>query len=91
MLDGDDLLTRAVRGTMAGAAVFACVGLMAAGTRVVSTADRIDETILLRLSATATGKSAPPGFIDSASAGRTFAHARGNGRSVPAVLLPRSN
>lgn len=35
MLDGDDLLTRAVRGTIAGAAVFACVGLMAIGTRPV--------------------------------------------------------
>jgi hypothetical protein len=90
MLEGDDLLTRAMRGTLAGAAVFACVGLMAAGTRAVSTGDRIDETILARLSIGSTGKSASPAFIDSASEGRTFAHARGNGRSVPAAT-PRSN
>jgi len=90
MLEGDDLLTRAVRGAVAGAAVFACVGLMAAGTRLVSPGDRVDETILAKLNAGPASKSASPLFIDSASEGRTFAHARGNGRAIPATL-PRSN
>ena len=83
MFDGDDLLTRAVRGTMAGAAVFACVALMAAGTRQVFAGDRIDATILARLNAA--GRSSAPDLIASAAEGRSFSHARGNGRTVPVV------
>lgn len=56
MLNGDDLFTRAVRGTIAGTAVLASVGLMALGTRPVYAGAHVGELIRARLGVAVTAK-----------------------------------
>jgi len=69
MLNGDDLFTRAVRGTIAGTAVLASVGLMALGTRPVFAGAHASDLILARLGVAATAKAPaePSGHVPAGS------------------------